>query len=162
MKAYRIKSGILIEEEGEFYLLKDLDWDQFINDDDVLQHTRSKLDIKTRIDDAAVYLEKELKAPVKNQEIWASGVTYYNSKLGREEESKEAGGSNFYARVYEADRPELFFKAMGYRAVPSGGIVRKRADSTCSLDAWVPGPARLRPSFLWTSPPNLTPLGPSS
>ncbi len=130
MKAYRIKSGILIEEEGEFYLLKDLDWDQFINDDDVLQHTRSKLDIKTRIDDAAVYLEKELKAPVKNQEIWASGVTYYNSKLGREEESKEAGGSNFYARVYEADRPELFFKAMGYRAVPSGGIVRKRADST--------------------------------
>lgn len=130
MKAYKIKSGILIEEGKVFYLLKEIDWDQFINDDDVLQNTRSKLNITTRVDDASVYLKKELEAPVKNQEIWASGVTYYNSKLGREEESKEAGGSNFYARVYEADRPELFFKAMGYRAVPSGSFVRKRADST--------------------------------
>lgn len=39
--------------------------------------------------------EIELKAPVQSQEIWASGATYYNSKLGREEESKESGGSSF-------------------------------------------------------------------
>lgn len=130
MKAYKVKSGVIIEECEVYYLLEGIDWDEFINDGDVLQSTRKKLNDENRIDNASVYLSRELEAPVKNQEIWASGVTYYNSKLGREEESKEAGGSNFYARVYEADRPELFFKAMGYRAIPSGGIVRKRADST--------------------------------
>ena len=130
MKAYKVKSGILIEENGDFHLLKGADWDEFINDGDIIKHTRIKLNNENRIDNANFYLSGELEAPVKNQEIWASGVTYYNSKLGREEESKEAGGSDFYARVYEADRPELFFKAMGYRAIPSGGIVRKRADST--------------------------------
>ncbi|MCW5514788.1 fumarylacetoacetate hydrolase family protein [Muriicola sp. Z0-33] len=130
MKAYKVKSGVLIEADGKCHLLQGTDWDKFINDDEVYNNTRKKLNPGNQIDNASLYLKKELEAPVKNQEIWASGVTYYNSKLGREEESKEAGGSNFYARVYEADRPELFFKAMGYRAVPSGGMVRKRADST--------------------------------
>ena len=80
--------------------------------------------------DPEAYLKKGLLAPVESQEIWASGVTYFNSKLGREEESREKGGSNFYARVYVAERPELFFKSMGYRAIGSGGKVRIRKDST--------------------------------
>lgn len=130
MKVYKVSSGIIIENEEKFYLLKGQPWDAFINDDNILENTRKKLATSSEIDNASYYLDKELEAPVQNQEIWASGVTYYNSKLGREEESKEAGGSNFYARVYEADRPELFFKAMGYRAIPSGGKVRKRSDST--------------------------------
>jgi len=130
MKAYKVKSGIIIELDGNFHLLEGTDWDEFINDGEVLQKTRKKLSSENQIDNASALLESELEAPVKNQEIWASGVTYFNSKLGREEESREAGGSNFYARVYEADRPELFFKAMGYRAIPSGGKVRKRRDST--------------------------------
>jgi 2-dehydro-3-deoxy-D-arabinonate dehydratase len=45
------------------------------------------------------------------------------------EESKHAGGSDFYAKVYEADRPELFFKATPHRVVGSGGKVRIRQDS---------------------------------
>jgi 2-dehydro-3-deoxy-D-arabinonate dehydratase len=45
------------------------------------------------------------------------------------EESKDAGGGTFYDRVYEADRPELFFKATPHRVVPPGGNVRIRADS---------------------------------
>ncbi len=130
MKVFKIKSGVLIEESGAHYLLKGLDWDQFINDDRVLEHSRGKLKEANRIENPVHYLESELEAPVKSQEIWASGVTYYNSKLGREEESREAGGNNFYARVYEADRPELFFKAMGYRAIPHLGVVRKRRDSS--------------------------------
>src|SRR5699024_3724317 len=72
----------------------------------------------------------ELEAPIGSQEIWASGVTYYNSKLGREEESKEAGGADFYERVYGAERPELFFKATKPRTVGPGGQVRIREDST--------------------------------
>ncbi|MBT1705649.1 fumarylacetoacetate hydrolase family protein, partial [Chryseosolibacter indicus] len=64
------------------------------------------------------------------------GVTYYRSKVGRQEESKSAGGSDFYARVYEAERPEIFFKATPHRVVGHRGKVRIRKDS-----AWdVPEP----------------------
>ena len=75
-------------------------------------------------------IETDAEVPVKNQEIWAAGVTYYNSKLGRQEESKNTGGGQFYAHVYEADRPELFFKSTAYRAVGHGGKVRIRKDSS--------------------------------
>ena len=47
----------------------------------------------------------------------------------RREESKSAGGGDFYDRVYAADRPELFFKATGQRVIGPGGDVRIRKDS---------------------------------
>jgi 2-dehydro-3-deoxy-D-arabinonate dehydratase len=78
-------------------------------------------------------IKNELLPPIGSQEIWASGVTYFNSKLARQEESKEAGGGDFYARVYVADRPELFFKAPAYRTVGSGEKVRIRQDSTWNV-----------------------------
>jgi 2-dehydro-3-deoxy-D-arabinonate dehydratase len=133
MKVYNTKSGILVEHELRFYLLDQENWDEFINDDDIIANTQSKLNESNRIKDARSILENELKAPVQSQEIWASGVTYYNSKLGREEESKESGGSSFYAKVYEADRPELFFKATAHRTVGNEGIVRIRKDSTWNV-----------------------------
>jgi 2-dehydro-3-deoxy-D-arabinonate dehydratase len=49
------------------------------------------------------------------------------------EESKAAGGGSFYDRVYEAERPELFFKATPHRVVGPGGVVRVRRDSTWSV-----------------------------
>src|SRR5690348_13081005 len=56
------------------------------------------------------YGRPSLVAPVlTNQEVWAAGVTYESSKFARMAESTEGG--DFYARVYVADRPELFFKA---------------------------------------------------
>ena len=130
MKVYRINRGILIDDIGMFYLLEKEDWDAFINDDNLFNKIKLQISGIEPVPDPENYLKNELLAPVGNQEIWASGVTYFNSKLGREEESKEKGGSNFYARVYVAERPELFFKSMGYRAVGSGGKVRIRKDST--------------------------------
>ena len=56
------------------------------------------------------------QAPVENQEIWAAGVTYMRSKSARMEESEQSGGDHFYDLVYEAERPELFFKSTGSRA----------------------------------------------
>ena len=129
MKVYNTKSGILVEHDSKFHLLDQENWDDFINDDGIIVNTLAKLNENNKIKDANSILENELKAPVQSQEIWASGVTYYNSKLGREEESKEAGGSSFYAKVYEADRPELFFKATAHRTVGHGGVVRIRKDS---------------------------------
>jgi 2-dehydro-3-deoxy-D-arabinonate dehydratase len=70
-----------------------------------------------------------LRAPLGNQEIWAAGVTYLRSKTARMEESKDVGGGTFYDRVYEADRPELFFKSTPHRTVGPGGKVRIRGDS---------------------------------
>jgi 2-dehydro-3-deoxy-D-arabinonate dehydratase len=130
MKVYRINRGILVEDKGLFYLLEKEDWDTFINDDNLLTKIKHQISGIEPVQDPEYYLKNELLAPAGSQEIWASGVTYFNSKLGREEESKEKGGSNFYARVYVAERPELFFKSMGYRAVGPGGKVRIRKDST--------------------------------
>jgi 2-dehydro-3-deoxy-D-arabinonate dehydratase len=68
-----------------------------------------------------------LLPPVEpGHEIWASGVTYLQSKDAREVESSDADA---YDRVYAAERPELFFKALGWRAVGHGDTVRVREDS---------------------------------
>src|SRR5690242_3040520 len=71
-------------------------------------------------------------APVVSQEVWAAGVTYFSSRRARIEESKDAGGGDFYDRVYAAERPELFFKATGRRVVGHGKPVRIRSDAKWS------------------------------
>ena len=110
MKVYKTKSGIVIEKEAKFYLLKD-DWDLFINDDDLFQKIEKLTQSTTATENGNKIIEEEILAPVGSQELWACGVTYLRSKQGRQEESKGAGGGDFYARVYEAERPEVFFKS---------------------------------------------------
>lgn len=129
MKVYNTTKGILLETDHSFYLV-DKNWDVFINDDDVLSKAKELITQLSPIDNAEDFIENHLLVPMQSQELWASGVTYYNSKLGRQEESKDSGGADYYERVYNADRPELFFKATVNRTVPSGGKVNIRQDST--------------------------------
>lgn len=68
--------------------------------------------------------------PIESQEIWAAGVTYYRSRSARMEEAEAAGGDVFYDKVYEAERPELFFKATAPRARGHRAKIRIRKDST--------------------------------
>lgn len=68
--------------------------------------------------------------PLADQEVWAAGVTYYRSRTARMEESESSGGDRFYDMVYEAERPELFFKATAARTRGHLDLVRIRADST--------------------------------
>jgi 2-dehydro-3-deoxy-D-arabinonate dehydratase len=68
-------------------------------------------------------------APIDSQEVWAAGVTYYRSRTARMAESEVAGGGSFYDRVYSAERPELFFKALAHRVAGPGEKVRIRRDS---------------------------------
>jgi 2-dehydro-3-deoxy-D-arabinonate dehydratase len=75
----------------------------------------------------------ELLPPIVSQEVWAAGVTYYRSRGARMEESKDAGGGDFYDRVYLAERPELFFKSTASRTVGGGGLVRIRTDAHWSV-----------------------------
>jgi 2-dehydro-3-deoxy-D-arabinonate dehydratase len=65
-------------------------------------------------------------APVDEQEVWAAGVTYERSRDERMAESSEA---SVYDRVYDAERPEVFFKAPAARVVAPGEAVGIRADS---------------------------------
>ena len=67
--------------------------------------------------------------PIEQQEIWAAGVTYFRSRTARMEESKVSNGGRFYDMVYNAERPELFFKAAPWRVVGSGAPVRIRKDA---------------------------------
>jgi 2-dehydro-3-deoxy-D-arabinonate dehydratase len=74
--------------------------------------------------------ECELLAPVESQEVWACGVTYARSRAARMEESST---QDIYARVYEAERPELFFKSAGWRAVGHQGEAGVRPDSSWNV-----------------------------
>jgi 2-dehydro-3-deoxy-D-arabinonate dehydratase len=66
-------------------------------------------------------------APVAGQEVWAAGVTYAASRSARNDESK--GTHDFYDLVYDAERPELFFKAAPGRVRAPGGLIGVREDS---------------------------------
>lgn len=129
MKVYKTSKGFVIVNNNEFYLSKHQSWDEFINRYNLnfelqreIQKLSSDIDHRNLIQDF-------LQAPIQSQEIWASGVTYLRSKAARMEESKDAGGGDFYDRVYDAPRPELFFKATAHRAVGHGAQVRIRKDS---------------------------------
>jgi 2-dehydro-3-deoxy-D-arabinonate dehydratase len=84
--------------------------------------------LEDAIDAAAepVVAEIEIEAPVGSQEIWAAGVTYVRSRDARIEEAIDPSP---YDRVYEAERPELFLKTPGWRAVGTNAAIGIRADS---------------------------------
>jgi 2-dehydro-3-deoxy-D-arabinonate dehydratase len=67
--------------------------------------------------------QRRLTVPVDAPEVWGAGVTYRRSADFREE------GTGFYDRVYEAERPELFFKASAWRSVGAGEPIGRRRDS---------------------------------
>ncbi|RYZ31702.1 MAG: 2-hydroxyhepta-2,4-diene-1,7-dioate isomerase, partial [Sphingobacteriales bacterium] len=129
MKLYKTGNGIIIESKEGFYKADINGWDEFINDDSLLEKLTALVNSGKAIKTEAP-APSQILAPVGNQELWACGVTYLRSKVGRQEESKEAGGGDFYARVYEAERPEVFFKATPNRITGNGGKVRIRKDST--------------------------------
>ncbi len=122
MKLYRTERGIIIEKENQFYLLEGREWNAYINDDTLYQKIAEDVEKAPIVTDLGNIL-----APMDQQELWACGVTYLRSKIGRQEES--AGGGDFYARVYEAERPEVFFKATAHRVSAPDKPVRIRKDS---------------------------------
>lgn len=129
MKLYKTRNGVIIENGEGIFEFQVQDWDNFINDDNLLKTVHALLASghgakKTSLNDSAIL------APVGKQELWACGVTYLRSKVGRQEESKLSGGADFYAKVYEAERPEVFFKATPNRIVGTGDKVKIRKDST--------------------------------
>src|ERR1700730_2826917 len=129
MKLYRTTEGVFVEKQGGFYSLNGIGWDELIGSEDLLD----RLTQATSKQQATSFDPGAILPPIVSQEVWAAGVTYYRSRSARIEESKDAGGGDFYDRVYSAERPELFFKAAGCRVVGPGQPVRIRSDAKWSV-----------------------------
>ncbi len=132
MKLYKLISGTLLETENNILLGPEVDWDQLLGREHLPQLLKSESANWEKISaEKAEELKAEgLLAPMGSHEVWAAGVTYYRSRTARMEESQDAGGADFYDKVYEADRPELFFKATASRVSNPGDAVNIRKDST--------------------------------
>ncbi len=130
MKLYKTSKGNLLQHESEIYFLQQ-DWDAIINQKNLfeflmLQKGNAE---KISVNEFDVLAKNNLQPPIGKQEVWAAGVTYLRSRDARMEESKESGGANFYDKVYSAERPELFFKAMPHRVAGHNEEVFIRKDS---------------------------------
>ncbi len=104
MKLYRTVRGFLLEEDDQFFSYEEnawttTSWDALLVRDDLEQHLRAAL---PGLKPAHAPALNDIEAPIGNQEVWGSGVTYMRSREARMEESKSAGGGDFYDRVYNA------------------------------------------------------------
>ncbi len=129
MKLYKVPHSVLVEKDGNYYPVNGLEWDEIVNRDNLHEWLLKEIANIAPVRFNSDQPMPEVLAPIGSQEIWASGVTYFRSKEARMEESEKAGGGSFYDRVYDADRPELFFKSLAWRAQGNGGEVRIRRDS---------------------------------
>jgi 2-dehydro-3-deoxy-D-arabinonate dehydratase len=130
MKIYNTAQGLFgTLDDAQFYRLPLPTWDDLVTHADPYGFVGDAL----RSAGASVPLPADLLPPIGTQEVWAAGVTYFRSRSARMEESRDAGGGTFYDRVYNAERPELFFKATARRVVGPGAHVRIRSDAAWSV-----------------------------
>ncbi len=130
MILYRTADALYVEQDGKLYRVAEISLDKLIAHDDLHSHLSAHIARPSPTSDLA---HTKLEAPIGNQEVWASGVTYYSSRRARIAESKDAGGGDFYDRVYTAERPELFFKAVAHKVAGPNSHVKIRRDATWSV-----------------------------
>ena len=132
MKVFHTTEGLLIEQNQIYYLWRK-DLDTLFTHENILDLLVDYCTQNPPYSSAQDLIHSGLLPPVQSQETWASGVTYFQSKIERQKESEQSGGGSFYDRVYHADRPELFFKASPHRVVGHGQQVRIRKDSSWNV-----------------------------
>jgi 2-dehydro-3-deoxy-D-arabinonate dehydratase len=130
MKLYKTSAANIIEKEGNCYISTISNWDTLINQNNLFSFLQTHIQQLKMAGDTNWLQQQKILAPIGTQEIWAAGVTYLRSKEARMEESEQSGGATFYDKVYDAERPELFFKATPQRTVGTNDLVRIRKDST--------------------------------
>ncbi|HXE11620.1 MAG TPA: fumarylacetoacetate hydrolase family protein [Bryobacteraceae bacterium] len=129
MKLFRTADAIWVNHGDVTVQMNGESWDALVTRDDLFSY----LSAARNGSNAGTDVLQQPIAPIGNQEVWAAGVTYYRSRDARMEESKSAGGGDFYDRVYDAPRPELFFKATPNRVVGPGEKVAIRDDASWSV-----------------------------
>ncbi len=128
IKVYKCQAGIYINVGDDYFKTRSSDWDEFINREGLYNLIGDNLNEFTPVDENE-FVQQSILAPIGSQEVWASGVTYKRSREARMEESKKAKGDSFYEMVYDAERPELFFKATSNRVSGPEELVNIRKDS---------------------------------
>ncbi len=123
LHVYRTREGMVVCRDSEWMRLPEVLWDDWFRADDPIKWLGAHL-VYAR---ACGPPDVPALAPLVSQEVWAAGVTYFRSRSARMEESDAA--SDCYDRVYDAERPELFFKATPHRVVGTEGQVRIRGDA---------------------------------
>ena len=121
---YRTSEGLTAQVDDDWFRLGGARLDTLFTQANPAQWLQDQLASASR-----GVVPASMLAPIENQEVWAAGVTYLRSRDARMDESKDAGGGTFYDRVYDAPRPEIFFKATPSRVVEPGAAVRIRSDS---------------------------------
>lgn len=129
MKLYRTEKGVVMEMGKKFRYIE-LDWCVLLMQKNLWPYAEKQFHkaIPTNLNK-----HKILNPIGDRQELWACGVTYLRSKLGRQEESKNGHNNDFYEKVYHAKRPEVFFKANPNRIAGHMEQVRIRKDSTWNV-----------------------------
>jgi 2-dehydro-3-deoxy-D-arabinonate dehydratase len=121
---YRVPGGLLAQRGDDLFRLAEPRLDALFMQEDPAAWLHGQV-----ADARPVLAPSDWLAPIESQEVWAAGVTYLRSRDARIDESKDAGGGTFYDKVYDAERPEIFFKATPHRVAGHGGTVRIRSDS---------------------------------
>lgn len=136
MHLWHTKEGVIVSDGAHAATVPN-EWDALINRPDLLEYLTSSLPAPSSEPSTLAHFVKgkpvEVEPPIGTQEVWAAGVTYFRSRTARMEESKDAGGGTFYDRVYEAARPELFFKAAAWRVRGPRAGIRIRRDATWNV-----------------------------
>ena len=133
MHLFKTSAGAVLLNNDQYSLLSEV-WDEIINRDKLYHYLRqSESGQPINNSEAGKLLQSELLPPIGSQEVWAAGVTYLRSRDARMDESKDSGAADCYQRVYEAERPELFFKSFPHRVAGHEQEVYIRKDSTWNV-----------------------------
>ena len=134
MHLYKTTKGNILRHETSSFLLTE-EWDGLTNQENLYQHLLYLTTTAPMISEeqAENFISNYLLPPIGSQEVWAAGVTYLRSRDARMEESKDSGAADCYQKVYEAERPELFFKALPHRVAGHCEQVYIRKDSTWNV-----------------------------
>jgi 2-dehydro-3-deoxy-D-arabinonate dehydratase len=135
MKLYNTTHGIILQHNDKVVIIEE-QWDELINRDGLETHLLTKFNSsrKISIEEQSDWLNDDtILPPIGRQEVWAAGVTYLKSRDARMEESQSSGAASLYDRVYDAERPELFFKAIPARVAGHMQQVYIRMDSSWNV-----------------------------
>jgi 2-dehydro-3-deoxy-D-arabinonate dehydratase len=129
VKLYRTdESGVVVDDDGVIRVV-DVTIDEVFTAADPIGAVAAAFERSTATADEP----RSLLAPIGSQEVWAAGVTYDVSREARMAESEAAGTSDVYAKVYDAVRPELFFKATAHRVAGPEAVIRIRSDAVWNV-----------------------------
>src|SRR5215218_7289949 len=98
MRLFRTPRHVVVLHDDTYHAIEGIGWDALLARDDIHALLSEQLESASSVAEPS-----EILSPAVSQEVWAAGVTYWRSREARMEESKAAGGGDFYDRVYSAE-----------------------------------------------------------